>query len=1141
MRDTLFITEAVIFSNKSKKLFDFLTCSVQVLGVKGRKWVGSLILAVVVMFSAAPQSAFSQVVTDITGDGTLGTEVTQNGNVYDISGGTRPGDGPNLFHSFGQLSVAEGDIANFQNNTPEIPTDNILGRVTGGDPSSIFGTVQSTEFSGANLFLMNPAGFLFGPNAVLNVSGSVNFTTADYLRQSDGSLFMALSTENDSDLTIAPIAAFGFLDSDAGPITLQGSSLSVEEGQSISLVGGDTAIQGSLNAQGGEVRMASVASPGEVLQPSFDFGPNINGESFTELGPISLLQDATVDVSSDKAGTVIIRGGELVMTNATISANTGDINGADTAVDIELSGDLSIETDLNPAILARSTGAGDAGDIHIVSQNMDVLTTEGSFFFGPVLGTVTSGTGQGGDIHITTGNLQAIGDSQGFTFLADSGTAGEGPGGNVTLMADNVSLQNIQVNSGDSFNFDPFFPTGPAGNVTIIADTLDLGNLSSLSSSSFENKAGDISLQGGDININNFSTILADSFLNVAGNITIEGGEVNVDNGFISSFGGERGGKIFVQADRLIASESAFLSITDFGNSAGLGITVNADEIELSVGTQLISNTFGNGDAGPIEVTATESFTIQGPDPFSGAPSGLFSNSFGIFGPDGKAGNITVTTPFLEIKGGGRINTATASGGAGGNVNINADNILIAGQQLVKPEEEFFGLGNPFASGIITSTLGDETTCAGPCGDAGSITLSTESLTLEDGAQLDSGTSSTGEGGTITVDASENISISGTLIDGTPGGVFSRALGEIPDSGKGGNISLHSGNSISLSEGAAIAASSTGPGDSGSVTLSSGVDLQINNGTISTSANQAEGGDITLTAKQDVELMNDSTVLAESSGAGNSGAVTIEATGGTFHSDKSTVSTSAQEAEGGDIGIKAGQNVELMNESTVLAESSGPGNSGTVTLTATSGNFQSNNSTVSTSAQEAEGGAIVVSAGQNLQLTNQTTVSAQSEGAGKSGTVMLAATGGNFSSDNSTVSTTAQEAEGGAIAISAGQDVNLNNKSLVSAQSFGPGNAGDVTLTSGHDINMTNSTISTEAAKASGGNIKLTAPNTIELTDSRIESSVLGGQETAGGNIDLDPVFIILNNSQILANATAGNGGILPSQRRGRCLSMRRV
>jgi filamentous hemagglutinin family protein len=77
------------------------------------------------------------------------------GGTITITGGARPGDGPNLFHSFGQFNVGPGDIANFLNET-HLPTSNILSRVTGGTQSQIYVTIQTTDFPGANLFLMNP-------------------------------------------------------------------------------------------------------------------------------------------------------------------------------------------------------------------------------------------------------------------------------------------------------------------------------------------------------------------------------------------------------------------------------------------------------------------------------------------------------------------------------------------------------------------------------------------------------------------------------------------------------------------------------------------------------------------------------------------------------------------------------------------------------------------------------------------------------------------------------------------------------------------------------------------------------------------------------------------------------------------------
>jgi filamentous hemagglutinin family protein len=155
----------------------------------------------------------------------------------DITGGTRPVGGTNLFHSFGDFNVPNNNIANFLNSSG-LATSNILGRVTGGNLSNIFGTIQTTGFGNANLFLMNPAGFLFGPNATVNVGGMVSFTSADYLRLADGVRFNAApNAAADALLTAAPVAAFGFLGSNPGALTVQGSQLTVTEGTGLSLVG----------------------------------------------------------------------------------------------------------------------------------------------------------------------------------------------------------------------------------------------------------------------------------------------------------------------------------------------------------------------------------------------------------------------------------------------------------------------------------------------------------------------------------------------------------------------------------------------------------------------------------------------------------------------------------------------------------------------------------------------------------------------------------------------------------------------------------------------------------------------------------------------------------------------------------------
>ncbi len=296
-------------------------------------------------------------ITSTPGTGNLGTTVIQAGNTYNITGGTRPASGQNLFHSFGEFGVPTNNVANFLNETA-LPTSNILGRVTGGNPSNIFGTIQTTGFGNANLFLMNPAGIVFGPTATLNVGGSVSFTTADYLRLADGARFNALPGTQDASISSAPVAAFGFLGSNPGAITVQGGELTVLPGENISLVGGNITIESGtladgsaqparLTAPAGAISLASVASQGEILAGTLEQAPNANGQTFGALGTIQVSQQSVIDSSGYDGGTIRIRGGSFVVDDSTISANvTGPAPGQSaqtgTGIDIQMAQDVVI-------------------------------------------------------------------------------------------------------------------------------------------------------------------------------------------------------------------------------------------------------------------------------------------------------------------------------------------------------------------------------------------------------------------------------------------------------------------------------------------------------------------------------------------------------------------------------------------------------------------------------------------------------------------------------------------------------------------------------------------------------------------------------------------------------------------------------
>src|SRR5215475_3608031 len=120
--------------------------------------------------------------------------------------------GGNLFHSFERFSIGSGERATFTDQGAPNPgaSDNVISRVTGGELSQIDGTLHST-IPGADVWLLNPSGVVFGAGAKVDVPGSFHAGTGDYVALADGARFTANPTKQGV-LTTAPPAAFGFLD-----------------------------------------------------------------------------------------------------------------------------------------------------------------------------------------------------------------------------------------------------------------------------------------------------------------------------------------------------------------------------------------------------------------------------------------------------------------------------------------------------------------------------------------------------------------------------------------------------------------------------------------------------------------------------------------------------------------------------------------------------------------------------------------------------------------------------------------------------------------------------------------------------------------------------------------------------------------
>ena len=292
----------------------------------------------------------------------------------------------------------------------------------------------------------------------------------------------------------------------------------------------------------------------------------------------------------------------------------------------------------------------------------------------------------------------------------------------------------------------------------------------------------------------------------------------------------------------MIADTTQMGSFTSLGPGGDVKITGNI--IQFIHGSNIASSTTGDGNAGSVIITATDSVAFLGS---TIRPGGIFTtNVEAAPGSVGHAGDVFITHQLCSSLGGTRINTTTQSNGRGGNVTINANSISMAGETKGFESEPLFNLGTTQSSGIYTRTIGGS--CIGQCGNAGNISITTGLLNTGSGAQINSGTSSSGQGGNITINAANTIGLSGTLSTGQPGGIQSRTTGANPDSGAGGNISLIAGQSVSISNGAAVSASTTGPGNAGNI----------------------------LVKANDITITGGGTITAASTGAGNAGTVTIQ-------------------------------------------------------------------------------------------------------------------------------------------------------------------------------------------------------------------------------------------------------------------------
>jgi filamentous hemagglutinin family protein len=735
-----------------------------------------------------------------------------------------------LFHSFGEFGVPNNNIANFLNDTGSA-TSNILGRVTGGNVSNIFGTIQTTGFENANLFLMNPAGIVFGPTASLNVGGSVAFTTADYLRLDKvggpkAGIFHANPAQV-SLLTSARVDAFGFLGANPGDIAIQGSQLTVPEKQGIALVGGNITIEnGSLKngtiqparllAPNGQINLATATSPGEFLQ-DLTAAPNINGMSFRSFGSVHITPGSTMDFSQTGNGKVSIRGGQLVLEiqNAFL-----DTEGKQTPTAV-VSGQDTIVLTPGSSIISRTSSADQSPDIQIIADRIQ-------FFGSPsplpqTIGTPvnvsagTNGSGDAGNIILrTTGDLEMIGEVQlestsGFT--PDGTTASPilatGNAGNVELTSahGNIRMTGIVTwatsqTANSRGNTGTVTASAPEGDIL-----LDEANLfthtSAISGGGGQVKisARNLQMNFGLLSTDNLSRFKPDGItVTLSGKLTMESGSLIVTSAFDPTTDAAAG-DITLTAKEILVTQESLINNGTFASGPGGRLTIVTDTLQITDGGRLDNGStaaplFGGLPQGHIPSGAggTISITGQGGAARSvlidGAGSTIVSSSEGV----GAGGNISVNANSVTLQNSATISASSTGPGNAGNIKINAGQQFEMRDSSITTQATKASGGNIDIQAVDLIRMVNSETSSSVQGDAstagGNITIDPNVVVLQNSAVTARASQGTGGNITITtplfladstslVDASSNFGLNGTVTIQSPTSNVSGSLGPL--------------------------------------------------------------------------------------------------------------------------------------------------------------------------------------------------------------------------------------------------------------------------------------------------------------------------------------------------------------------------
>jgi filamentous hemagglutinin family protein len=653
----------------------------------------------------------------------VNSTVTPNNSTFTITGGSRAGG--NLFHSFNQFSVPTGTTAHF-NNAPDI--QNIITRVTGSSITNIDGTLKANGT--ANLFLINPSGIIFGPNASLNIGGSFLASTASRVKFADGREFSTTAPNTAPLLTVSVPVGLQF---GASPGSIRNQStatnssgevvgLAVRPEKTLALVGGDVLLEGGyLTAPGGRIELGSVAGNAAVSLTSADKGYALGYSGVGNFQDIQLSPKAVVNADGEGGGDIQIQARRVTLRDGSL-------------------------------IQAQTLGSKPGGTVAVSAS--ESLEMSGANADGSILAE-TKGTGAAGNVRVGTRRLRL---QDGATITTNSFR--DGQGGNLTVQAsESVELVGTSADgqsvSGLSFQAQG---TGAAGNLTIVTGRLLVRDGAQVSTASFRDGQGG---KGGDL------TVQASESVELVGTTA----DARFPSGLLSlTLGAGNGGILTLSTGRLTVRNGAQVAASTRGAGRGGTLRVSAcDSIELigkAATGELVSGLFARsrdaGDAGNLTVSTG---TLSVRDRAVLTVAGLST---------GNAGNLQVRANSIRLDSGGAITAATVSGEGGDIALRSRDLILRRNSAITATAGRDGGRGNggniTVSTDVLAALENSDITANAYLGNGGKIQISTRGIFLSPDSDITAssqyGLSGTVEINTPDVDPSKGLfALPGSVLD----------------------------------------------------------------------------------------------------------------------------------------------------------------------------------------------------------------------------------------------------------------------------------------------------------------------------------------------------------------------------------------